>query len=200
MIQVSKKYSVIYADPPWWYSQRCNPGTAFKLGARGHYDVMKTKDIMALPIADLAADNCAIFMWATFPNLPEQLEVLKAWGFRYRTVGFTWVKTNPKKGDPFFGVGYYTKSNAEVCLLAIKGRMKPVSNSVSSVIISPRGRHSEKPAEARNRIVQLFGDLPRIELFARQKYDGWDSWGNEVESDIKLLAEKQVTILNKMPK
>lgn len=184
-----KKYSIIYADPPWWYSQRANHKTTkFKGGARGHYNVMRTQDIAALPISDLAADNCALFLWATMPNLPEQIEVMRAWGFRYATCGFTWMKTNPstsgrlflKHKDFFFGVGYYTKSNAELCLLGIKGKMKPINNSVSSALVAPRGRHSAKPPEARDRIVQLFGDLPRIELFARETTSGWDAWGNEI--------------------
>lgn len=187
----TRKYSIIYADPPWWYSQRANHKTTrFKGGARQHYPVMKTSEIKQLPVAQLADDNCALFMWATMPNLPEQIEVLRAWGFRYVTAAFTWLKTNPSSSrrswlttkDLFFGVGYYTKSNAEICLLGIKGKMKPISNKVSSAIISPRGRHSEKPAEIRDRIVQLYGDVPRIELFAREKAIGWDAWGNEVSN------------------
>lgn len=133
-----------------------------------------------MPIPELAAENCALFMWVTFPYLEEQIKLFKAWGFKYRTVGFTWIKTNPKNGKPFFGVGYYTKSNAEVCLLGIKGRMKPITNSISSVIISPRGRHSEKPAEVREKIVKLFGDLPRIELFARVTTPGWTAYGDQI--------------------
>jgi site-specific DNA-methyltransferase (adenine-specific) len=112
--------------------------------------------------------------------LDKQIRLFEDWGFRYRTVGFTWIKTNKNNGKIFFGVGYYTKSNAEVCLLGMKGQLKVVSDSVSSVIISPKERHSKKPDEVRDRIVQLFGDLPRIELFARQKTDGWDVFGNEV--------------------
>lgn len=185
-----QKYSIIYADPPWWYSSRSDHRkTRFKGGAMSHYPVMRNSELKALSVGDLAADNCALFMWATMPNLPEQIEVLKSWGFRYVTVAFTWIKTNPStqgrlwltKKDLFFGVGYYTKSNAEICLLGIKGKMKPVSNSVSSAILSPRGRHSEKPAEIRDRIVALYGDVPRIELFARTQTAGWDCWGNEVD-------------------
>jgi len=99
-------------------------------------------------------------------------------------LGFSWIKTNKRSGTPFFGIGYYTKSNCEVCLLGIKGRLPVISNKVSSVIISPRREHSRKPDIVREKIVELFGDLPRIELFARQSTPGWDVWGNEVESDI----------------
>ena len=183
-----KKYGIIYADPPWKYNSRANHKTRFRGGACGHYDLMSMEEIKALPLQEISADNCALFMWCTFPYLDEQIKLFKHWGFKYRTLGFSWIKTNPKNGKPFFGVGYYAKSNAEVCLLGTKGKMKPVSNSVSSCVIAPRREHSRKPDEVRERIVQLFGDLPRIELFARENTEGWDVWGNEVESDIELRS------------
>jgi site-specific DNA-methyltransferase (adenine-specific) len=142
---------------------------------------MKTEDICALPVKEITDDNAMIFLWATFPNLPEAFKVMSAWGFTYKTVGFVWIKTNRKNGKPFFGIGHYTKSNAEVCLLGIRGRPKVVSDYVSSVIISPREEHSKKPDEARDRIVQLCGDVPRIELFARQRAEGWDAFGLELD-------------------
>ena len=141
---------------------------------------MSMAEIKALPVGDLAQENCALFLWTTFPYLDEQIKLFDWWGFKYRTVGFTWVKTNPKNGKPFFGVGYYAKSNAEVCLLGIRGKMRPISNRVSSIVIASREEHSKKPDVVRNKIVELFGDLPRIELFARARVDGWDAWGNEV--------------------
>jgi site-specific DNA-methyltransferase (adenine-specific) len=104
---------------------------------------------------------------------------MDAWGFTYCTFAFTWIKTN-KDGSPFFGVGYYTKSNPEICLLGRKGKPIKVSDSVSSVIISPKLGHSQKPPEARSRIEQLCGDVPRIELFAREKVAGWEPWGNQI--------------------
>lgn len=183
---IRKRYQIIYADPPWKYNSRTNHKTRFCGGAGGHYPLMTMEEIKKLPIPKLAADNCALFMWCTFPYLNKQIELFDYWGFRYRTVGFTWVKTNSKNGKPFFGVGYYAKSNAEVCLLGIKGRLKPISNKVSSIIIAPRREHSRKPDEAEKRIVELFGDLSRIILFARKKSLGWDVWGNEVESDVQL--------------
>jgi N6-adenosine-specific RNA methylase IME4 len=175
-----KQYSIIYADPPWKYNARTNHKTRFSGGAEGHYALMSMADIAALPVASLALPNCALFLWTTFPYLNEQIRLFDTWGFKYRTVGFTWVKTNPKNGQPFFGVGYYAKSNAEVCLLGIKGAMRPVTNKVSSLVIAPRREHSRKPDEVRNAIVTLFGDLPRIELFARARATGWDAWGNEI--------------------
>lgn len=180
------KYTIIYADPPWHYNNRANHKTRFRGGVHGHYPTMSMAQIKALPIPDLAADNCALFLWCTFPYLDAQIELFEHWGFKYRTVAFTWVKTNPKSGTPFFGVGHYTKSNAEPCLLGIKGRLKPISNNVSSIIISPRREHSRKPGEARERIEMLYGDVPRLEMFAREAAPGWDVWGNDVESNVAL--------------
>ena len=182
---MTKKYNLIMADPPWAYNARNNVKTRFAGGAMAHYPVMKTAEICALPVRLIAADNCALVLWVTFPKLLDGLEVMAAWGFRYATVAFNWFKAS-KSGSPVFGVGYYTKSNSEIALLGIKGRMKPVSNFVSQVIVSQREQHSKKPDIARKKIVELFGDLPRIELFARDKADGWDVWGNEVHNDIIL--------------
>ena len=174
-----KKHNIIYADPPWHYDSRTNPNTKFGGGANRHYQTMPIHEIMDLPVAQIADKNCALFLWMTFPLLKEQLSVFEKWGFQYKTLGFSWVKTNARKGNPFFGIGYYTKSNCEVCLLGMKGKLKPISNAVSSCVISPKREHSRKPDEVRERIVDLFGDLPRIELFARQSVAGWDCWGNE---------------------
>ena len=175
-----KKYNIIYADPPWKYNSRANHKTRFRGGACGHYNLMSMDEIKKVPIPKLADDNCVLFMWCTFPYLDEQIKLFECWGFKYKTLGFSWIKTNKKNGKPFFGVGYYAKSNCEVCLMGIKGKMKPISNKVSSCVISERREHSRKPDEVRNKIVELFGDIPRIELFARQHADGWDCWGNEV--------------------
>lgn len=177
----NKQYNIIYADPPWKYNARNNTKTKFGGGAGGHYNLMTMEEIKRLPIEKIAAENCALFMWCTFPYLDEQIKLFNHWGFDYKTVAFTWIKTNKTNEKPFFGVGYYTKSNAEICLLGVKGKMKPISNKVSSVIISTKEEHSKKPDEARCRIVELFGDIPRIELFAREKFPGWDSFGDEVK-------------------
>lgn len=176
-----RKYSIIYADPPWKYNARNNHNTKFGGGVHSHYPTMSIQEIKELPVPKIADKNCVLFLWTTFPHLKEQMEIFNAWGFEYKTLGFSWIKTNPKNGNPFFGVGYYAKSNCEVCLMGVKGKMKPISNSVSSCIIAPRMEHSRKPDEARERIVELFGDIPRIELFARQSADGWDCWGNETD-------------------
>jgi len=173
----TNKYSVIYADPPWRYDD----GGMQHGGVDHQYPTMDLDEIKELPINKISADPCVLLLWATFPKLPEALEVIKAWGFTYRTLGFSWIKTNAD-GTPFFGVGYYAKSNCEVCLLSVKGDAHSLvkSNSVSSVVMAQRGEHSQKPDEVRNRIVELFGDIPRIELFSRNAVSGWACWGDQV--------------------
>ena len=178
------KYSIIYADPPWHYKTYSEKGQG--RSAEKHYPTMSIEQIKALPVETLAADDCALFMWITFPCMKEAFEVLEAWGFQYKTVAFVWVKQNRGSDSLFWGMGYWTRSNAEICILATKGHPKRVSGSVHQVILSHVQRHSKKPDEVRDRIVQLMGDLPRIELFARQKANGWDVWGNEVDSSITL--------------
>ena len=174
-----KKYSIIYADPPWSYQNR---GT--RAAAEKHYDTMTIDEIKEMPVniagGGIASENCALFMWATFPMLKEALEVIEAWGFTYKTTAFCWIKQNRNGSGLFMGLGNWTRSNAEICLLATKGKPKRVGTAVRSTIVSPLERHSKKPDEARDKIVELMGDLPRIELFARQTAPGWDAWGNEV--------------------
>lgn len=190
----NKKYNIIYADPPWKYNSLANHKTRFRGGACGHYQLLSMSQIRELPVPKLADTNCALFMWCTFPYLKEQIQLFDYWGFKYRTCGFNWLKLNPKNGKPFFGVGYYTKSNTEVCLLGIKGRLKPVSNRVSQVIIAPRREHSRKPDEVRSKIVELFGDLPRIELFSRQKTPGWDVWGNDTQKFCATTTNDKIPV------
>lgn len=174
-----KKYNIIYADPPRKYNSRANHKTRFRWWAEWHYKLMTMEEIKQIPIPDMADDNCVLFMWCTFPYLEDQIKLFKHRWFKYKTLWFSWIKTNPKNWQPFFWVGYYAKSNAEVCLMWIKGKMKPISNKVSSVIIAPRREHSRKLDEARERIVELFWDLPRIELFARTQTPWRDVYGNE---------------------
>jgi site-specific DNA-methyltransferase (adenine-specific) len=171
-----KKYSVIYADPPWRYQDRTPP----QGGAEAHYPTMKLEDICGLPIAEICEENCVLFMWATYPLLPEAIKVLQSWGFTYKSVAFTWVKENKSGNGFFFGLGRWTRGNPEICLLGVKGKPKRISASVANLTISPLQRHSQKPDIIREKIVDLLGDLPRIELFARKSAQGWDSWGNEI--------------------
>ena len=147
---------------------------------------MSIEDICKLPVNKIASDDCVLFMWMTFPTLKEGLKVIEEWGFKYKTVAFVWVKQNKKTPSLFWGLGFWTRANAEICILATKGKPKRISAKVHQVIISPVEEHSKKPDEARKRIVELLGDIPRVELFARQKADGWDVWGNEVNCDVDL--------------
>ena len=143
---------------------------------------MSIDELCALPVADIAAPDSALFLWATFPQLPEALRLIKAWGFTYKSVAFVWLKKNRRADSWFYGLGFWTRSNAEVCLLATRGHPRRRAANVHQFIISPIEGHSKKPDEAREKIVALMGDLPRVELFARQTPTGWDVWGNEVES------------------
>jgi N6-adenosine-specific RNA methylase IME4 len=181
-----KKYQIIYADPPWSYKVWSAKGG--HKSASAHYKVMDEQDISKLPVYELSDTNCILFMWATYPNLQEAFKVMQSWGFQYKTVGFTWVKMY-SNGNPVCGLGYYTRANAEICMIGVRGKPKRVNKGVYQAILAPQREHSRKPDEIRDRIVTLMGDLPRIELFARQKTEGWDVWGNEVESDIILVPK-----------
>lgn len=175
------KYPIIYADPPWQYRQKKGQGVA-----ENHYQTMDINDICNLPIDTISHKDSVLFLWATFPMLREALKVMEAWGFTFKTVAFVWVKQNKSGNGFFFGLGYWTRSNAEICLLGVKGHPKRVSKKVHQLIVSPLERHSKKPNMAREKIVELMGDLPRIELFARERTDGWDVWGNEVENSFSF--------------
>ena len=136
-----KKYEVVYCDPPWRYCAWSDKGKG--RSAENHYPTMTVEDICRLPIADFAADNCVLFMWATFPNLMEAFDVIKAWGFEYKTVAFVWVKQNKKSDSLFWGMGYWTRANAEICLLATKGHPKRIGKAVHQVIVSHIEEHSK---------------------------------------------------------
>ena len=175
-----KKYKIIYADPPWKYQDSgCNGN------AENHYEVMNNKDICNLPIRELADEDCILFIWGTFPLLPEVLDVIKSWGFEYKSIGFLWLKKNKQDGKYFYGLGRWTRGNSEPCFIATKGKPKRISESVFQIIESKLREHSRKPDVVRNKIVELVGDLPRIELFARQRFEGWDVWGNESPKEIQ---------------
>ena len=171
----NKKYNIIYADPAWSYG-----GKLPQRAKEQHYPVMGLDDICKLPVSDISADNSILLMWATYPLLDKALKVINDWGFEYKTCAFTWIKKNKKSDSFFWGMGMWTRSNAEVCLIGTKGKPKRNSASVHQVVYEPIREHSRKPDCVRDRIVELCGDLPRIELFARQKVEGWDCWGNEV--------------------
>lgn len=181
----TKKYRIIYADPPWSFKTYSDKGKKQK-SADCHYNCMSIEDIYNIPVSNIADDNCVLFLWVTFPLLKEGLETIKRWGFTYKTCGFVWVKRNRKSDSYFWGLGYWTRANAEICLIATKGKPKRISKSVHQICDARIMQHSKKPAEIRNSIVELCGDVPRIELFAREKTEGWDCIGNEIDGrDIK---------------
>lgn len=182
-------YSAILADPPWHYDDSANAG---KRGAVHKYPVMTEDAIMDLPVRTLAAKDCVLFLWATMPKLQEALAVGAAWGFTYKTCAFTWVKV-ARNGTYRIGMGRWSRSNAELVLLFVKGKPQRVDTGVNQIVATIPGRHSEKPDEVRQRIVRLCGDVPRIELFARQRAEGWDSWGpHEGLNDVALVESRLV--------
>jgi len=195
-----KQYQIIYADPPWSYNDKRNKHPRMCGGALSHYETMSLKEIKALPLSSIMADSAVLFLWVTFPLLKEGLEVLESWKFKYKTLGFSWIKTNKKNGKPFFGIGYYTKSNCECCLFGVRGdTIKPATNTVSSVILSPRQEHSKKPMEAKIGIELLYPTQNKIELFAREKTPGWDAIGydidgKDIQQSLKELSNAKGTI------
>ncbi len=174
-----KKYNIVLADPSWSYTDKALAG---KRGASCKYPVQSVEWICSLPVKELVADDAVLFLWVTMPQLPEAFKVIEAWGFQYKTAGFNWIKTNKKNHDTLFmGMGNWTRANGELCLLATRGKPKRKSASVHSVIKTPIEGHSKKPDVTRDRIVELLGDLPRIELFARQQVAGWDGFGYDLD-------------------
>ncbi|MEM7016067.1 MAG: MT-A70 family methyltransferase [Pseudomonadota bacterium] len=170
---------IIYADPPWSFNNK-NTGGSMTSGAANQYDVMTIDDICALPVKDIADQDCVLAMWWVASQPIEALKVVDAWGFKLKTMtGFNWEKIT-KHGSPFFGMGYWTRAGSECCLIATKGKAKPASRSVRSVERAVVEKHSKKPDVFRYKLEMLCGDVPRIELFARQEYDGWSAWGNEL--------------------
>lgn len=189
---------IVYADPPWRFETRSERGQG--RSPQRHYGCMALDDIMALPVARLAAPDSVLFLWIVKTMLPEALEVIRAWGFRYKTIAFTWVKTRPS-GREFLNTGYWTRGNPELVLLASRGQPHRVSRAVRELVEDPADwwpdgpdaihaharEHSRKPDEVRDRIVRLMGEQPppdaphttMVEMFARTAHPGWLAWGNE---------------------
>ena len=185
-------FGAIYADPPWgfnlWWGGRSNktPVGVPSRATKPHYPVMREDELNALPVGELAADNCVLFLWTCWPVLEWSLRTIKAWGFEYKTCGFCWVKAHAGQIDmfredikPHMTLGYWTRSNSEVCLLATRGKPKRLSGNVRQAIIEPRREHSRKP-DIHGRIESLVSG-PYLELFARQERPGWTVWGNQTE-------------------
>lgn len=187
------KYAAIYADPPWHFKtynekgrKRSPDWRPFKGSPSAHYDTMSAEQIRALPVADIAAENACLFLWICWPLLPEALALIPAWGFEYKTLAFSWTKAHAGQLDmlrdetpPQIGMGYWTRSNHEACILATRGKPKRLRADVRQAIIEPRREHSRKPECVPERIERLVGG-PYIELFGRTERQGWDVFGNQV--------------------
>lgn len=180
-----KKYKIIYADPPWSFNNK-RTGGSLTSGAQAKYSTMTLDQLAALPIRDITDADCVLVMWWVGSQPVEAVRLAEAWGFTIKTMsGFNWVKVT-KTGKPFFGMGFWTRAGSESCLIAVKGKARRVSASVRSVLIEEAGEHSKKPDQVRDLIVQLCGDVPRLELFARCETPGWDVFGDEVKNSIQL--------------
>jgi len=160
--------------------------------ASSHYDVMTTEELCALPVADISAPNAILFFWVTFPHLLDGLKVISSWGFQYKSCGFVWLKTCRKSDGWHVGMGHWTRANAELCLIATCGSPKRIGKGVRQIVVSPIETHSKKPDCVRDRIVELMGDVPRIELFARERTPGWEALGNEIDGRDIRDALKEV--------
>jgi N6-adenosine-specific RNA methylase IME4 len=211
----SNKFNIIYADPPWKYNQSVKQGVLKRKDGSLIYPSMSMKELEALgpDMQRITKADAALLLWATMPLLPEAFRLMEAWGFKYKTCFVNWVKTTKQGDRPAFGVGYYTRSNAELCLLGVRGKiasykrllpeeqdrgassmssivyeedsdvrpnfLQHLENSSTPVVMTPRREHSRKPAVVRDMITRLFGDIPRVELFARESTDGWTVLGND---------------------
>lgn len=183
------KYEVILADPPWDFKTYSDKGKG--RSAEKHYKTLTLEDIKKLPVHKLAARDCVLFLWSVGPRLDDAFDVIREWGFGYKTKAFCWAKETKLQRGWHFGMGYWTRANSEDCLLATRGHPKRVDASVPQLVVSPVLRHSAKPPGVRDRIVKLVGDVPRIELFAREAAPGWDATGLEYDGmDIREFLSK----------
>jgi len=180
---VSKKYQIIYADPPWKFTSKKfqDGGRSFDKMESNHYPTMSTKELSNLPIRKIIAENAACFLWVVDSHLKEGIHVLEQWGFTYKTIAFNWIKTS-KNDKRFYNFSPWTLKSWEIVLLGTKGKMGQYKqlNNIKGLVEAERTRHSRKPDEVRKRIEFLFGDIPKVELFARTSSPGWDVWGNEL--------------------
>jgi N6-adenosine-specific RNA methylase IME4 len=195
-------YRAILADPPWRFATwnkatavRARGSTATYKAAAAHYYTMSQEELIAIPVADLSALDCCLFMWTSWPMLPDAMALISAWGFEYKTCAFDWMKAHTQQidifrddADPLMGMGYWSRANTEPCLLATRGKPKRLNADVRQGIIEPRRQHSRKPDCVYQRIERLVAG-PYLELFARQKRPGWDVWGNETDKFRPVKAE-----------
>lgn len=204
---VRNKYAVILADPPWRYKVRSDKGKG--KSAERHYPTMSLAEMMALPVRDLAAKDCVLFMWVIDSHVEQAMELTKAWGFTYKTVGLYWAKTNQDGKTFFTGTGHWTRANpehafeaylgdteqeAERCFLNTLGAPKRTGKDVPRLIVSPRREHSRKPDETWSRIERLV-DGPYLELFGRTQHGDWSVWGNEPHKFVDPLLRDEISEL-----
>lgn len=198
------RYNVILADPPWKYDDKRSSSSMGM--AESAYSTMTQDDLLKLRVDLIAADDCMLCLWATMPKLQEALDVVKGWGFKYITVGFVWVKLNPSqdggedvvhiytRNDIYSGLGHWCNGNAELVLFGRKGHPVRQAMDIKQIVLAPRGAHSKKPELVHLRIERLFGDVPRIELFARESREGWTTLGSGIDGlDIRdaIAAEAE---------
>jgi N6-adenosine-specific RNA methylase IME4 len=181
------RYRAILADPPWHFQAWASPPYGKGRSAESHYNTMKEDELAALPVSDLAQDDCVLFMWACWPTIQQAFRLIDAWGFTYKTCGFCWIKGDATQIEMFeeaitpdMLLGYWTRSNSEVCLLATRGKPKRNAADVRQAIVAPKREHSRKPDGVHASIERLVSG-PYLELFARQKRPGWDVWGNQTD-------------------
>src|SRR3990167_7132068 len=186
------KYKIIYADPAWMYYTHYdskNPtreNNSIEGTPTEHYETMSIEQLEKFPINDFADEkNCVLFLWVTSPKLHEGIRLIQSWGFVYKTIGFVWIKLNKSGSGYYSGLGFHTNQNIELVLIGKRGRVERKCKDIKQLVFAPLQRHSKKPNEVRDRIVKLYGELPRIELFARERFQGWDVYGDQVGSGVQ---------------
>ena len=181
----NKKYQIIYADPPWQFTNK-KTGGSMASGAANQYTVTSTEDLKQLDIESLCADDCVLIMWYVGAMPQDAIDLVNSWGFTLKNMnGFVWRKLTVKLLD-FFGMGFWTRAGSESAIIATRGKPKPASRSVRAVHSCVAGKHSQKPDKFRKLAVELCGDVPRLEMFAREAHEGWDVFGNEAPNSIKI--------------
>ena len=180
---INKKYNIIYADPPWSFSSKELQKYDNKrfTSMDKHYSTQSKDWIKNLSVKNITEKNSCIFLWVTDAHIKEGIEVMESWGFKYVTIAFIWEKVS-KNGITVANLGSWTMKNYEICLFGTKGKMLQYKkcNNIYQKVVAERTKHSKKPQQVRDNIVKIFPNLPRIELFARQKTSGWDVFGNEI--------------------
>lgn len=174
-----KRYGAILLDPPWAFKTFSGKRQTPHRCAEDHYRTMKAHEVAGLPLPDLAGRHCALFMWAVDSHLDEAIELMRFWGFKYKTIAFIWKKETAN-GKPMIGMGYWTRKQGEICILGTRGSVARRDKGVRQLIEAPRREHSRKPDEIYSRIEALV-EGPYLEMFARQRWPGWDQWGNETD-------------------